>query len=229
MKVKAVSITKSLIVEKDLSAEQLIVYCGRISNPENQLNLETSEKLLAYLIKHKHWSPFDMADMAFEVTTSRGIAQQILRHSSLKFQEFSQRYSEVSEIEPLEIRMAGSTNRQSSLEVFNPVVGKRKRRKTAKSYSDDILASDLIEKHFKNTLKLYKDLISAGVAKECARGVLPISTQSTLIMKGSVRSWIHYFSVRCDEHTQKEHRDVAFAIREIFMSYFPTVSKALNY
>ena len=221
MKVKAVSITKSLIVEKDLSAEQLIVYCGRISNPENQLNLETSEKLLAYLIKHKHWSPFEMADMAFEVTTSRGIAQQILRHRSFSFQEFSQRYSEVSEIEPLEIRMAGSTNRQSSLEVFNPVV--------ESVHSDDSLASDLIEKHFKNTLKLYKDLISAGVAKECARGVLPISTQSTLIMKGSVRSWIHYFSVRCDEHTQKEHRDIAFAIREIFMSYFPAISKALNY
>jgi thymidylate synthase (FAD) len=221
MKVKAVSITKSLIVEKDLTAEQLIVYCGRISNPENQLNLETSEKLLAYLIKHKHWSPFEMADMAFEVTTSRGIAQQILRHRSFSFQEFSQRYSEVSAIEPLEIRIAGSTNRQSSLEVFNPVV--------ESVHSDDSLASDLIEKHFKNTLKLYKDLISAGVAKECARGVLPISTQSTLIMKGSVRSWIHYFSVRCDEHTQKEHRDIAFAIREIFISYFPAISKALNY
>ena len=162
-----------------------------------------------------------MADMAFEVTTSRGIAQQILRHRSFSFQEFSQRYSEVLAIEPLEIRMAGSTNRQSSLEVFNPVV--------KSVHSDDSLASDLIEKHFKNTLKLYKDLISAGVAKECARGVLPISTQSTLIMKGSVRSWIHYFSVRCDEHTQKEHRDIAFAIREIFMSYFPAVSKALNY
>jgi len=221
MKVKAVSITKSLIVEKDLSAEQIIVYCGRISNPENQLNLETSEKLLSYLIKHKHWSPFEMADMAFEVTTSRGIAQQILRHRSFSFQEFSQRYSEVSAIEPLEIRMSGSTNRQSSLEVFNPVI--------QSTHNSDELASVLVDNHFKKTLQLYNDLISVGVAKECARGVLPISTQSTLIMKGSVRSWIHYFDVRCDEHTQKEHRDIAIAIREVFKSYFPNISKALNY
>jgi thymidylate synthase (FAD) len=221
MKVKAVSITKSLIVEKDLSAEQLIVYCGRVSNPENQLNLETSDRLITYLIKHKHWSPFEMADMAFEVTTSRGIAQQILRHRSFSFQEFSQRYSEVSEIEPLEIRMSSSTNRQSSLEVFNPVIHS--------THNSDELASVLIDNHFKKTLQLYNYLISVGVAKECARGVLPISTQSTLIMKGTVRSWIHYFDVRCDEHTQKEHRDIAIAIREVFKSYFPNISKALNY
>lgn len=217
MKVKLVSLTKSLVEEKELSAEELIVYVARVSNPSNQLNSETSDKLIAYMVKNKHWSPFEMCDMTVEVVTSRGIAQQILRHRSFSFQEFSQRYAEVTDFEPIQLRKSGATNRQSSLEVFDPNLN-----------GNNISASRLIENHLRESEFLYKSLLEKGVAKECARFVLPITTQTKIYMKGSVRSWIHYLQIRCDAHTQLEHRQIALAILDIFKINFPNISKALE-
>lgn len=215
MKVKLISLTKSTIEEKELTAEELIVYTARVSNPSNQLNTATADKLISYMVRNKHWSPFEMVDMCVEITTSRAIAQQILRHRSFSFQEFSQRYSAATEFEPIQLRKAGATNRQSSLEVFDPFEG-------------NVLASELIEAHVQASKNLYNALLGAGVAKECARFVLPLNTQTKLYMKGSVRSWVHYLQVRLDEHTQLEHREVAEAIRPIFQKNFPTISKALE-
>jgi len=217
MKVKLISITKSLIEEKELTAEELIVYIARVSNPSNQLNSETSDKLLSYMVKHKHWSPFEMCDMTVEIITSRGIAQQILRHRSFSFQEFSQRYAEATDFEPIQLRKIGSKNRQSSLEVFDPNLN-----------GNNIAASKLIENHLRESEFLYKSLLEVGVAKECARFILPITTQTKIYMKGSVRSWIHYLQIRTEEHTQLEHRQIALEILEIFKNNFPNIFKALN-
>jgi thymidylate synthase (FAD) len=215
MKVELISLTKGEVDNRVLSPEELIVYTARVSNPSNQMNFETSDKLISYLIKNKHWSPFEMCDMTVEITTSRGIAQQIIRHKSLVFQEFSQRYSEVFEFEPIELRKAGATNRQSSLEIFNPNI-------------DGKLASIRIEEHLKQSEKLYKSLLKSGVAKECARFVLPLTTSTKIYAKGSIRSWIHYLEVRDNEHTQLEHRQLAKEISKIFKSNFPNITKALN-
>lgn len=216
MKTKLVSITKSLIDEKELSAEELIVYIARVSNPSNQLNSETADKLISYMVRNKHWSPFEMVDMTVEIVTSRGIAQQILRHRSFSFQEFSQRYAEVTDFEPVQLRKSGATNRQSSLEAFDPNLN-----------GNSISASRLIANHLRESEFLYKSLLDAGVAKECARFVLPLTTQTKIYMKGSVRSWIHYLQIRTDEHTQLEHREIALSILELFRSNFPNISKAL--
>ncbi|MBO9615605.1 MAG: FAD-dependent thymidylate synthase [Dyadobacter sp.] len=204
---------------EQLTAEQLIVFIARVSNPGNQLNHETADKLISYLIKNKHWSPFEMVDMTVEIETSRGIAQQILRHRSFSFQEFSQRYSEATDMEPIQLRKAGSTNRQSSTEQFNPEI---------EANGNVWNADELIELHLKSANALYQQLLRAGVAKECARFVLPITTQSKIYMKGSVRSWIHYLQIRCDEHTQLEHRQVAECIRVVFIEQFPNIATALG-
>lgn len=230
MKTKLVSITKSLIEEKQLTAEELIVYVARVSNPSNQLNSETSDKLIAYMVKNKHWSPFEMVDMTVEIVTSRGIAQQILRHRSFSFQEFSQRYAEVTELEPVQLRKSGATNRQSSLEESNPQI------------NYDILSSNnMLQNLSLNTdaeclvntvndvcVTAYKALLDAGIAKECARMILPITTQTKIYMKGSVRSWIHYLQIRTDGHSQLEHREIALSILEIFKANFPNISNALE-
>lgn len=201
---------------KPLTAEELLVYIARVSNPSNQMNMESADKLLGYLIKNKHWSPFDMANMCVEVTTSKAIAIQILRHWSIKPQEFSQRYAEVTDIEPIELRKAGATNRQSSTEEFDPRPAYSKLR-----------CSELVNEHILRSKALYKLLIDEGVAKECARMILPMATSTTMYLNGSVRSWIHYMEQRCDEHAQKEHQVVAGLIRDIFKSQFPAISKAL--
>lgn len=216
MNVKLVSVTKSLIEEKQLSPEELIVYVARVSNPSNQLNSETSDKLIAYMVKNKHWSPFEMCDMTVEIVTSRGIAQQILRHRSFSFQEFSQRYAEVTDFEAIQLRKSGTTNRQSSSEAFDPII------------DGNVEASRLIENHLKESEDLYKSLLNAGVAKECARFVLPITTQTKIYMKGSIRSWLTYLNVRLDKHTQIEHRQIAIEIANIITSEFPKISIALN-
>ena len=215
MKVKLVSISKSLIEEKELTAEELIVYTARVSNPSNQLNSETSDKLINYMIKNKHRSPFEMVDMTVEITTSRGIAQQILRHRSFSFQEFSQRYAEATAFEDIQLRKSGATNRQSSLEVFDPLI-------------NNVSATDLIESYIDQAEYLYKKLLEAGVAKECARFILPLTTSTKIYMKGSIRSWLHYLQIRTDEHSQIEHREIAEAIQKIFNSNFPNISKALQ-
>lgn len=206
MKVKLVSLTTC----EGMTPEELIVYIARVSNPENQNNKETSTKLIQYLIKHKHWSPFDMVDMTVEVVTSRAIAQQMIRHKSFFVQEFSMRYSKATCVEPTELRGKASTNRQSSSELIdNPV-----------------LKSKVLD-HIDESLKLYDLLIEEGVAKECARGILPLNTQTTLYFKGSIRSWIHYLEIRCAENTQLEHRQVALECQKIFKENFPNIYQAV--
>ena len=215
METKLISVTQSHI-EGVTTPEELIVYTARVSNPENQMNMETSDRLIKYLIKHKHWSPFEMVDLTVEIKTSRAIAAQILRHRSFSFQEFSQRYSAVTKIEDIQLRAAGATNRQSSLEPCNP-----------RLYNGLVSGEVVITEHMKASTELYEELLKAGVAKECARMVLPLATETTLYMKGSVRSWIHYLQIRCDETTQLEHREIALSILDIFCLEFPNIFKAV--
>jgi thymidylate synthase (FAD) len=214
MKTKLISISNPLVTGIN-NAEELISYCARVSNPSNQLNLETAPKLLKYLIKHKHWSPFEMVSATFEIKTSRAIAAQILRHRSFSFQEFSQRYSTATELEKIELRKQGKTNRQVGDEPL--------------SVFEHIELFDKIEKLQEDSIKLYNDLISKGVAKECARSILPLSTSTTLYMSGSIRSWIHYIDLRSNEDTQKEHREIAIEIKNTFKHIFPNISEALEW
>lgn len=210
MQVKLISITQSVV--EDLTPEELIVYVARVSNPSNQLNKATAERLIRYIIKHKHWSPFEMVDMTVEIKTSLAIATQILRHRSFCFQQFSARYSEVVDVEPLQLREQAEKNRQSSA---NPIT--------------DAGLEAAVSLSLRSTFDLYKRLLDEGVAKECARMILPQTSQTTLYMKGSVRSWIHYLDIRCQEDTQLEHRQVAEAIRGIFNANFPVIAKAMSH
>jgi thymidylate synthase (FAD) len=215
MKTKLVSITKSALNNTELSPEELIVYIARVSNPANQMNVETAPRLIKYMIDHKHWSPFEMVDMTVEIETSRAIAAQILRHRSFSFQEFSQRYSEATTFEPVEIRKQSAKNRQSSEEVFNPLL---------LTYDNWVYnATEAVDDLLKEIEHTYKKLIKAGVAKEVARMILPLTTTTKIYMKGSVRSWIHYLQIRTSDDTQKEHRDVANEILNIFAENFPII------
>ena len=220
MNVKLVSLTQPQIGSSGMSAEDIIAYCARVSNPSNQMNTKTAPKLIGFLIKHKHWSPFELASMCVEIKTSRAIAAQILRHRSFSFQEFSQRYSEAQKLEPLELRQQAEKNRQSSTDVIDPTL------------TDDyknVPASLAISQHLNQGIKLYNELIEAGVAKESARMVLPLTTETTLYMNGTVRSWVHYIDLRTEENTQKEHRDIANGVKDIFIEQFPNVSEALEW
>jgi len=211
MQVKLVSITSKV--------EELISYCARVSNPKNQDNFDTAPKLLQYLINHEHWSPFEMGHMVLEIETSRAIAAQILRHRSFSFQEFSQRYSVVTEFEEVELRKKADKNRQSSAEVFNPVVPGFSIT-SSKNRIEEIL----------HTIKdAYNSLIEASVAKECARMILPLCTKTRLYMAGNIRSWIHYIQLRTKEDTQKEHRLIAEECKKIFIQEMPIVSDALGF
>ena len=192
------------------NAEDIIAYCARVSNPENQKNVETAPRLLKFLIKHRHWSPFEMVDMTVEIKTSRAIAAQILRHRSFSFQEFSQRYSEAQSLEKLELRKQADKNRQSSSEAF-----------------EDSQLHTKVREHLAKSLSLYKNLIRKGAAKESARMILPLTTETTMYMKGSVRSWVHYIDLRTKQNTQKEHREIAEECKNIFKHNFPTTSEAL--
>lgn len=210
MQVNLISITQPYDKATSSHPEELIAYCARVSNPENQNNTKTAPRLLKFLIKHKHWSPFEMVDMTVEIKTSRAIAAQILRHRSFSFQEFSQRYSEAQTLEELELRVQAEKNRQSSSETF----------------SDGHLLAKVRE-HTAKGVALYNELIRAGVAKESARMILPLTTETTMYMKGSIRSWAHYIDLRAEENTQKEHRDIAKECKCIFIENFPSVSEAL--
>lgn len=220
MKVRLVSITECKLPGIP-SVDELIAFCARVSSPQNQTNHETAPKLIAYLIKHKHWSPFEMAGMCVEITTSRAIAQQILRHRSFSFQEFSQRYATATAFEPIELRRQGTKNRQGGEEVIDPGI--------VNPNGTDCIASDAIDRHLAAGKYLYDNLIEAGVAKECARFVLPLTTQTTLYMNGTVRSWIHYLEQRLDNHAQKEHRLIAEEIQGIFKEQFPKTSQAIGW
>lgn len=222
MKVQLISITQACIEDLVMTPEELIVHVARVSNPANQNNTETADRLISYLIKNKHWSPFEMVDMTVSIETSRAIAQQILRHRSFSFQEFSQRYAEATDFEPVQLRLQADRNRQSSSEECDPII--------YQDWGPDLAskASVVIKAHVEACEQVYKELLKAGVAKECARMVLPLTTQTKIYMKGSIRSWIHYLQIRLDEHTQLEHREVATYILSIFILRFPNISKALE-
>lgn len=194
------------------SAEDLIVHNARVSNPDNQLNTATGERLIEYCIKHNHWSILEQAFMTVEIKTSRAIAQQIVRHRSFTFQEFSQRYAEVQAFEPVELRAQADNNRQSSTSII-----------------DDPICNQLVSAVMGVSMKAYNELLNKGVARETARMILPLTTQTTMYMSGSCRSFVHYINLRAQEDTQKEHRVVAIACKEIFKKVFPLTSKALNY
>ena len=209
MNVSLISVTQPFLSELK-SPEDIIAYCARVSNPTNQLNAETAPKLLKFLVKHKHWSPFEMVDMTMEIKTSRAIAAQILRHRSFSFQEISQRYSQAQDLEKLELRKQAEKNRQSSTDKYQNAVLQTK-----------------VREHIAKGVSLYNNLIEDGVAKESARMILPLTIETTMYMKGNVRSWAHYIDLRIEENTQKEHREIAQACKQIFQENFPTVSEAL--
>jgi thymidylate synthase (FAD) len=224
MSVKLISVTHPSL-EKEMTPEEFIVYIARVSNPSNQMNVETAPKLINYLIKHKHWSPFEFVDMTVEIVTRRPISAQILRHKSFSFQEFSQRYSSATKIQDIELRKQADKNRQSSAEPFDPII--------YKPFGDVIYAnnraSDAVSEFLEASMKLYSELIDAGVAREVARDILPLATETTMYMKGSVRSWLHYLELRSADDTQKEHREIAKKITDIFIQQFPNISNALNF
>ena len=197
------------------NAEDFVVYCARVSNPSNQFNSETGDKLISYCIKHQHWSIFEQAFCTFEIVTSRAIAAQILRHRSFTFQEFSQRYSTATQLEDLYFRKQGKTNRQVGDEEY-PM-----------SQNLDVMVQ--VREAQQKCLKVYDKLLENGIAKECARMILPLNTQTTLYMSGSVRSFIHYIQLRSKEDTQKEHRCIALAMKDIFNKTFPSIAKALEW
>ena len=199
-------------------AEKLMAYVARVSNPKNQDN-DKFAGLLKYCIQHGHWSVFEQAFMTVEINTTRGLAAQILRHRSFTYQEFSQRYADSSmlgnEIPLPELRRQDDKNRQNSIDDVDPLV------------VQDFNAK--MQKHFVDGMKLYKEMLDAGIAKECARFVLPLATPTRIYMTGSVRSWIHYINLRSAHGTQKEHMNVAEGIRSVFTEQFPTVSEALDW
>ena len=209
-KIKLISVTPD--------AEKHIAYVARVSNPQNQEN-EKFAGLLRYCIQHGHWSVFEQAFMTLEINTTRGLAAQILRHRSFTYQEFSQRYQDVSHIRediPLpELRSQDTKNRQNSIDDVDSDVVKRFNKK--------------MRSHFDASIDLYKEMLNAGIAKECARFVLPLSTPTRLYMTGSVRSWIHYIELRSGHGTQKEHMDLVEEARGVFNRQFPTVAEALEW
>ena len=210
MSVKLISVTPD--------AEQTMAYVARVSNPNNQENPNYA-KLLGYCIKHNHWSVFEQSFMTLEIETTRGLAAQILRHRSFTYQEFSQRYADSSllaETIPVpELRRQDTKNRQNSIDDLDPEFVE--------------LTNKQIETYFAQGMSLYQHLLDNGVAKECARFVLPLATPTRLYMSGSCRSWIHYIQLRSANGTQKEHMEIAKRCKSIFSLVFPTVAEALEW
>ena len=188
--------------------DDLVAYMARVSNPNNQNNKDTAPKLINYLIKHKHWSPFEMVSMCIKINTTRSIAAQILRHRSFSFQEFSQRYAPVTD-NPIiqDLRCQDPKNRQNSIDNFDP-------------YEKQHFEVQL-QQHYDQAMHLYQQMLQAGVAKECARDVLPLSAPTTLYMHGNLRSWMHYTDLRCANGTQLEHKRIADGVKELIGVYFP--------
>jgi thymidylate synthase (FAD) len=209
MQTKLVSITPD--------AEKLMAYCARVSNPKGQ-DSENYAKLLKYCIDHQHWSIFEMAFLTLEINTTRGIAAQILRHRSFTFQEFSQRYADTTllseDIPVFELRRQDNKNRQNSI---NDIDDKIKAKWNMK-----------IREHFSKAKSLYDGMIADGIAKECARFILPLATPTRLYISGSIRSWIHYISLREKTGTQKEHQDIAKECKSIFCEQFPIIAESLG-
>tara|TARA_B100002019_G_scaffold166073_1_gene143554 strand:- start:4741 stop:5388 length:648 start_codon:yes stop_codon:yes gene_type:complete len=210
MNVKLISVTPD--------AEKNIAYCARVSNPANQEN-EKIAGLLKYCINHKHWSIFEMAFMTLEINTTRGLAAQILRHRSFTYQEFSQRYADSSllsdEIPMFDLRSQDTKNRQNSIDDVDPFLKQE--------------LEITIRRHFESGMDIYKHMLEMGIAKECARFVLPLATPTKIYMSGSVRSWIHYIDLRSANGTQKEHMDIANECKCIFAGQFPVIAEALGW
>ena len=210
MSVKLISVTPD--------AEKMMAYVARVSNPNNQENPNYA-KLLGYCIKHNHWSVFEQAFMTLELETTRGVAAQVLRHRSFTYQEFSQRYADSSmladEIPLPDLRRQDTKNRQNSIDDIDAF--------TKQNYEI------LIQRHFAEAMDLYKQMLDVGIAKECARMVLPLATPTKIYMSGSVRSWMHYIDLRSAHGTQKEHMIIAEACRDIFKEQFPIVAEALEW
>ena len=202
------------LVHRTSQGDELVAYMARVSNPANQNNTETSAKLIKYLIKHKHWSPFEMVNMCVEIETTRSVAAQILRHRSFSFQEFSQRYADASllgtGVVP-ELRLQDPVNRQNSIEVEE----------------EDLFLQDRVRYLYKHSQQVYEALLKAGVAKECAREVLPLSTPTRMYMNGTLRSWIHYCQLRCANGTQKEHKVIAEQAKQLIAMCYPQIYAAM--
>ncbi len=208
------------------NAEVNIVEIARVSSSRAD-KTEKLEGLISYLIKNKHWSPFEHSYMTVEIVTSKAIAIQFLRHRSFTFQEFSQRYAKVENFEPIELRQQAVKNRQSSTNLMELDAIKYTEDWTSKEYSGS--AKSIVDSHLRTTMNLYQSLLDAGVAKECARFILPMCTQTTLYMTGAVRNWIHFLDLRDDGHAQKEAQLAAKEIKKIFIEQLPIVSKAVGY
>ena len=210
---KLIDATRLLWVTPE--AERLIVKTARVSAPQNENNLATGPRLLKYLIKHKHWSPFEMANMCLEIHTQRDISAQIIRHRSFSFQEFSQRYAETEQAKIPKFRRQDSRNRQNSIDDLT-------------DEQIDLL-EELTYKHIKEGYELYQTMLEMGVAKETARRHLPMCSPTRIYMNGTLRSWIHYIDLRTDPGTQWEHRTIANQAKIIFEQQFPVISEALWY
>jgi thymidylate synthase (FAD) len=217
--IKLIAVTQGAEELVNKNAQEVISYIARVSNPNNQLNFETAAGLLKYCIKHEHWSIFEHAFMTLEINTTRGIAAQVLRHRSFTFQEFSQRYADTNLLSERpkipDLRRQDTKNRQNSIDDFGDYV--------------KLEMQGEISEYFELGQKLYNRLLEKGVAKECARFVLPLSTPTRIYMTGSCRSWIHYINLRSSHGTQKEHMDIAEGCRGIFNQEFPDAAKALGW
>lgn len=213
MKVRLISVTKPVAEEiKDFSAEELTSYVARVSNPSNQMSVETAPKLLKYCIKNAHWSVFEHVNMTMEIITSRAIAAQILRHRSFVFQEFSQRYAEAVTNEKVEARRQDTKNRQNSINDMT-----KEDKEWFERQQNRLWAEAKAE---------YDEAVRRGIAKEQARFLLPLSTQTTLYMTGNIRNWIHYIDLRTANGTQLEHAEIAQEIKKIFTEQFPAIAQA---
>jgi thymidylate synthase (FAD) len=212
MQVRLVAITSPVLLElSKMTPEEYIVYIARISNPSNQLNIDTAPKLINYCVNHGHWSIFDQVDFTVEIETTRGIAPQILRHWSARFQEFSLRYAEAMGYEEPEMRYQGERNRQGG----EKVVDESEITKEVKDFVD-------------SAFEFYEKLLAKGVSKESARFILPLCTKTKLYMKNTVRSWLTYMNQRLHKDTQKEHRLICEEIKKIFIKEFPVISESFN-
>ena len=218
MKVSLVSSSQpstELVAQGIVNAQELVAFCARVSNPANQTNTDTSEKLIRYLINHRHWSPLEMVSACLEIETTRDIARQILRHRSFSFQEFSQRYAVADlGVELKEARLQDTKNRQNSIDTDNAVLGSAWRLKQ--------------QRVIETSKEVYRWALDNGIAKEQARAVLPEGiTTSRLYMQGTLRSWLHYIELRSGPETQKEHREVAEACAQSLATIFPMVTEFL--
>ena len=193
-------------------AEALIAKLARVSNPQNEDNPDY-KGLIKYLIKHKHWSPFEMASMCVEIRTTRAISPQILRHRSFSFQEFSQRYAEAVDAHVPQLRRQDKKNRQNSTDDLDDGI--------------QLEFDQRIHAHFDESFNLYQDMLASGIAKECAREVLPLGTETRLYMSGTIRSWLHYIDLRSDNGTQREHMSIARSIGDILATKCPLISRAM--